>query len=276
MRATVGRAAQTASESGRDVLANAVKSLSSLAKLAQGAERCRDSGDLSGLHEAIESLAHGLSAIADISGPLNDLLNVTATQEQQAILELESRVRDACAQQSWRVDGVWPTLYIERAIPVHVDTTKKVSVIGTRKLSSIAVSALVATIQPLVKELIPKGFTGAKFLADVAAAYDSVASRDRSQVQIFDVYKSLVIRCQGVRFWRDARESDFEGMNVEQFRARLSQTLEEGKTRTSDGRSLRLLPPLNAADGLYLYQPAEARFGFIGRIEFVPDTENAR
>ncbi len=275
MPATAARVTRTGGDESADVLSKAVKALASLAKVAQRADRLREGGDVSGLHVAIENLVHGLAALSELAEPMHQLERETAAREEQVILELESRVKESFAQHGWRLDGVWPNLYVERAIPLNVDAVKKVSVIGTRRLPSIAVNDLVQAIQPMIKELIPKDFSPAKFLAELAAAYDSVASRGQLQAQIFDVYQALVIRGQGGRFWRDARSSDFEGMTAEQFRARLSQILGEGGAKSPDGRSLRLLPPLNASDGLYLYQPAEARFGFVGRIEFVQEQESA-
>jgi hypothetical protein len=38
--------------------------------------------------------------------------------------------------------------------------------------------------------------------------------------------------------------------------------------RTADGRELRLIPPIEPSDSIYLYQPSERRFGYVGRIEF--------
>jgi hypothetical protein len=58
-------------------------------------------------------------------------------------------------------------------------------------------------------------------------------------------------------------------MSMDQFRARLSRALEKTAITTPDGRELRLLPPIDPKHAVFLYQPAEGRFGFVGRIEFV-------
>jgi hypothetical protein len=58
-------------------------------------------------------------------------------------------------------------------------------------------------------------------------------------------------------------------MSIDQFRARLSRTLMKNATTVAGNRELRLLPPIDPKNALYLYQPAEGRFGFVGRIEFV-------
>ena len=46
--------------------------------------------------------------------------------------------------------------------------------------------------------------------------------------------------------------------------------LQDGVTRTPDGRDLLLLPALKAEEGMYLYEPLEQRFAFVGRLEFTP------
>src|SRR5207249_10994073 len=118
-------------------------------------------------------------------------------------------------------------------------------------------------------ELIPSSCTAPRFIESLADAYDDVGGRGAKQVPILDVYRSLVILSQTSRFWRDARGSNFSGLSADQFRARLSKTLEAGITRAPDGRELRLLPPLNPRDALFIFQPSEGRFGYVGRLEFV-------
>lgn len=89
------------------------------------------------------------------------------------------------------------------------------------------------------------------------------------QVPLHRVYKQLVLDQQRPGFWDNARADAFVGMSLEQFRARISQMLADGITSGSCGRELRLLPPIDPKDAIFLYQPAEGRFGFVGRIEFV-------
>src|SRR5262249_49873075 len=119
-----------------------------------------------------------------------------------------------------------------------------------------------------VSQLIPKGFEPKKFLAEIALAYDQAAGGKGGEVPLLEVYRALVIRSQTGRFWRDARRSGFSEITSDQFRARLSAALDANITAAPDGRELRLLPPINPKDALFLYQPAENRFGFVGRIEF--------
>ena len=116
-------------------------------------------------------------------------------------------------------------------------------------------------------------FDSTKFMGELASAYDETRPTT-GQLPLFDVYRSMVIRIQSSRFWRDAIVHAFVGLSADQFRARLSFSCGRGTT-SLDGRTLRLLPPLNPKDGLFLYQPAEARFGFVGRIEFVENEGGA-
>jgi hypothetical protein len=83
------------------------------------------------------------------------------------------------------------------------------------------------------------------------------------------VYRAFVVNAQDSRFWRDARSGSFAGIGLDQFRARLTRALEGENPAAPDDRFLRLLPPLDPKDALFLYQPAEKRFGYVGRIEFV-------
>jgi hypothetical protein len=95
-------------------------------------------------------------------------------------------------------------------------------------------------------------------------------------VPILDVYREVVIQQQSPRFWRDADPQLFVAIGADQFRARLSKMMEIGVTETSDGRSLRLLPPLNPKDGLFMFLPTESRFAYVGRVEFIESVDPVR
>ena len=85
---------------------------------------------------------------------------------------------------------------------------------------------------------------------------------------MLDVYRALVILAQPARFWRNASRPALFELTIDQFRARLSAALEANTVSTADRRELRLLPPIDPKDAVFVYQPAENRFGFVGRIEF--------
>jgi hypothetical protein len=108
-------------------------------------------------------------------------------------------------------------------------------------------------------------------MTKLATAYDQARGKS-AQAPILEVYRIFVLQQQKSRFWRDARQQVFVGLSLDQFRARLSRALEETADTypSRSGRQLRLLPPLDPRDAIFLYQPFETRFGFVGRIEFAP------
>jgi hypothetical protein len=210
---------------------------------------------LSGFREALDSLRPG----------------VTDALERQ-FLELDSTFRSTCEQRGWRVDGQWPTLYVERALAVEFNERDRTVVVAGKRLDTCSSSAVISALEPLILTLIPKNFATRAFLQQLAAAYED-SRETRAQVPVFDVYRSLIILGQRPQFWRDARPSAFTGLTTDQFRAQLTRTMEDGVIETTDGRVLRLLAPLDPKDALFVYQPAEQRFGYVGRIEFVRPPE---
>lgn len=207
---------------------------------------------------------------AELDGMIRLLLEHRAVVEQRAsveYLELESRLRESFAQRGLSVDGQWPTLYVERAIEVKADdATRSLSVDGRDVGSQPA--TIVATVASVAADLIPADFNPEMFLRQLAEAYDDL-QRQSSQLPIWDVYRSFVVRHQGSKFWRDVKRERFIPVTANQFRARLSRLLAAEAIHLADGRQLRLLPPLNPKDAMYIYQPAEGRFGYVGRLEFM-------
>jgi hypothetical protein len=185
-----------------------------------------------------------------------------------AVLELESDIRDICRSRAWRLDGQWPTLIVERAVELKVDSEERTVTIAGRKLVGTSGRVIERALAERVARLIPRGFEARKFIAQLAQAYDQASGSKGGEIPILHVYRALVILLQPARFWRDARRVGFLELTNEQFRARVSAALEANATTTPDGRELRLLPPIDPKDSLFLYQPAEHRFGFVGRIEF--------
>ena len=128
---------------------------------------------------------------------------------------------------------------------------------------------IIATLEVEVRDLLPQSFDPRAFMSALARAYDAASNGRGGQVPVWEVYRSFVTTVQKPQFWRDARTSSFEGISLNQFRARLSKTIEERVIATADGRELRFLPPLKPEDGLFLYQAAEGRFAYVGRVELV-------
>ena len=209
-----------------------------------------------------------LAALSVVAPLLAEFETELVKEEGQQLMELESNLRSACRDRGWRVDGTWPLLFIECGPSVEVDKTGgSIKVAGT-KIAGVSAIAIVSALAPIIDELFEKKFTSAQFANDLSIAYDELTT-STGQVPIFEVYRAFVTRAQNPRFWRDARASGFRGISLDQFRARLSRMLEEGAARAPDGRELRFLPPLDPKDGIFIYQPSERRFGFVGRLEFV-------
>jgi hypothetical protein len=186
---------------------------------------------------------------------------------EREFAELESALRAAVAQKGWKLDGTWPTLYVERGVTIEIDDkARTVKVAGRPVPTASAKDVIVALAQP-VAALVPKTFSSKAFLDQLAKAYDEIKGSS-TQVPVMVLYRTMVIGQQGAAFWRDARRDRFHELSVDQFRARLTRSLEPGHTSTSDGREIRTLPPLDPKDAIFVYQPAELRFAFVGRIEF--------
>ncbi len=225
-------------------------------------------GDATLALDLVRQLQSAATQLSDLTPQLASIERKLVEDQGRQVMELESSLRTELAAKGWRVDGVWPTLYVERGPAVEIDdAARSVSVGGTR-LAGLSAPSIVSALDPIVQGLIDKKFTAAQFVADLAAAYDGIEAKS-PQVPIYELYRAVVTRMQGARFWRDARSEAFKGMTMDQFRARLSRMLEDGVTAPPDGRELRLLPPLDPKDGIFVYQPSERRFGFVGRVEFV-------
>jgi hypothetical protein len=217
--------------------------------------------------EAAQSLVEAISGLISTRDEIALAVQSWKERLDRQFLELESDLRAECARRSWKVDGSWPSIYVQRAIHVEVaETDRTVRVNGT-KLKWVSAASIVAAIEPIAAGLIPRNFEPQEFIEQLAEAYDETRSNS-TQLPIFDVYRAFVVRMQPARFWRDPRPERFNGLTLEQLRARLSLSLEAGCIATKNGRSLVLYPPLDPKDGLFLYQPIDRRFAFVGRIEF--------
>src|SRR6185437_1086843 len=184
-------------------------------------------------------------------------------QMDRDFLELEHTFREECSAREWAIDGQWPRLYVERAIPVAIDESRRVVSVAGKSAGPATVEVIIDQLQCMIPELIPRKFSAQVFMTSLMKAYDAVHG-ESMQVPIRRLYKQLVLDQQRPGFWDNARTDVFVGMSLEQFRARISRMLADGMTSGSCGRELRLIPPLDPKDGIFLYQPAERRFGFVG------------
>lgn len=217
---------------------------------------------------AVRALLRELDEVTSMSAPLRDLLETAERAAESELLRIGAELRDACVDKGWTVDGSWPQFFVERSVGVYLDEKARVAIVAGRRVPAVA-DKVVRALSPIVKQLFPKSYTPAGFLEDLAGAADVVA-RPGSQAPILQVYRQLIIDSQPARLWKDARAEVFVPMSIEQFRARFSRAI-EGSNQLADGRSLRLVPPLDAGDGIFVWQPAENRFGHVGRIQFRQD-----
>lgn len=261
------------SESGgqpETTLTDIEKSASALVRLVKRVRAAQEAADDAvGAHAAIKELRDSLVSLQQAASQLLSREPLFAEKADKQFLELESAVRGACSKRGWRVDGIWPTLYVERAIAVEVFDAKRSIVVAGKKLAIATADAVVLALDPIVRELLPKGFSAREFMRDLATAYDTTRGAS-SQLPVFDLYRGMVVHAQTPQFWRNAKADAFHDLSADQFRARLTAALESGVTTAPDDREIRLLPPLNSKDGLFMYQPAESRYGFVGRVEFMP------
>jgi hypothetical protein len=212
------------------------------------------------------------SGLGRLSGALPAVANVVSAVQRDADREFdeaESELRERCSARGWALSGQWPDFYVEYGIPVSFVKDTRAATVASRRVPGNA-TAVMSALEPIVGELIPPKFSDKAFLDAMSAAFDA-ATRGGGQTPVLSVYKNMVIDAQGPKFWRDARASAFRGMSVDQFRARLTRCLLSGRQQDSRGRSLRLFPALNPADAIFVFQPAEQRFGWVGRVEFIQD-----
>lgn len=261
--------AQTDGQSG-DILSGLEKAAAAVIQQVKRIRLADERGaDAISAHHAMQDLREHLTALERLSTNVAERERLYSDRADKQFLELESTLRESCTKRGWRVDGQWPTLYVERAVAVEVAEQKRAVAVAGKKLSAATAEAIIATLEPIVRDLVPKAFSARDFMRGLATAYDATRAGS-SQLPIFDLYRGFVVHSQGTRFWRDARTDAFAGLSADQFRARLTAALEADVTSTPDGREIRLLPPLNPKDGLFMYQPSESRYGFVGRVEFVP------
>jgi hypothetical protein len=228
-----------------------------------------------------ERLVRWLESVGPVTDDSDDLKDarmrlLESWREAAAttLLQLEAELRETCKAKGWRLDGEWPEYVINFGVSVHIDEKKRSANVGNSECPANG-AAITKILNSQVAALLPKSFSPQRFMEAMLRAYDAISPGKGGQIPLLDVYRSFVIQSQSQRFWRDARVDLFTPTTTEQFRARLSQSLESGIVGAND-RELRLLPPLDPKDAIFMYLPAERRFGYIGRIEFVEQARGAR
>jgi hypothetical protein len=221
----------------------------------------------------LESVVPATADLPELEDRRSSLLDAWKSVATQQFLEIEAELRDACRAEGWQVDGQWPDLYVEYGIRIHLEEKDRSASVGHERLRLATPTAILAALRLQVPALVPKTFTPAGFIIELARAYDELSNGLGGQQRLLDVYRVFVIRSQVTRFWRNARADLFTAIDVDQFRARIARTLIAGATKVPDGRELRLLPPLDSKDAVFIHQPSEGRYAFVGRIEFAKQAE---
>lgn len=237
-----------------------------LGRLADASRRLNEAREPEHVGSAAKALLAALGDPATLVHDVERMGRDADAEMRRNLLSLEADLRSACARRGWSLDGVWPTFFIEKAVEVAIDEANGLVRVAGQRVS-MEVEAIAECAAPLVRQLLPRSFSPASFLQSIASALDDVAAPGGSAT-IGQIYRQLVVDAQSPRFWRDAKSELFTPLSLEQFRARLSKML-ESDSRLPDGRVLRLSPPLNASDGVFLWQPAEHRFGYVGRVQLV-------
>ena len=231
----------------------------------------RDFDDAGAADQRADRAKALLAVLLDVDTLRMELDGIVRDAEAEArkrLLSLEADLKAACDARKWSLQGAWPKFFIEKAIEVAVDeATASVRVAGQRVAPDV--DAIVDAAAPIVRGLFPRSFSEQDFLESIVRAVDAVA-KPGSGASMAQVYRQLVIDMQPAKLWRDARAETFSPLSLEQLRARFSRTLASTAT-LKDGRRLTLAPPIDAKDGLFVWQPAEHRFAFIGRLQVVEE-----
>jgi hypothetical protein len=218
----------------------------------------------------LRELRLDLGKVPAVAHDVEQMLPSLTAMVARELGEFESLLREGCAGRGWRCDGQWPQFVIATGIDVEVQDKARTVRVGRTKLSAVDVQAVFAELERSVRLLIPTDFDAGEFLEELYVAYEAV-QRASGPVSLLRAYREYVVGRQKSTFWSDAVAKSFIEVNACQFRARLSALLETGRLTTRSGHSLRLIPPLDPKDALFIYLPAERRFGFIGRIDFVSE-----
>src|SRR5262249_27874614 len=154
---------------------------------------------------ALRPLREELQAMQTLAGQLEVLESSWTERVEREVLEMEARVRDALQSRGWHVEGQWPKLYVERAVAVEFDERNHSFKVAERNVPGASPAEMVAVLEPLVNDLIPRNFSETRFMQSLADAYDELQDGKSSQILILKVYRQLVLRQQRPNFWKDAR-----------------------------------------------------------------------
>lgn len=124
------------------------------------------------IREQIVELGHLVSDLAELEKDLE-------ANASHHYLQLEALIRDECESRGWKIDGEWPVYHIERGPCIEILVDQRAIVVAGKRLPGSSIQSIFGALQPLVADLVPKGFSARGFAADFAAAYDARAGRHR-------------------------------------------------------------------------------------------------
>jgi hypothetical protein len=252
-----------------------VKRIADLAKsvgqvmVRQGKALALTSSNVS-VEGALQSLREEIAKLSEMVRDVDLVLPSISSAAGRELGEFETVLREGCASRGWRCDGQWPKFVIAAGVDLEVLEKSRSIRVGRAKLSGIDSKAVFTELERVVRTLVPINFDEAVFLEQLWLAYQS-ARGVGGPVPILRVYRQFVVARQKGAFWNDVEAKSFVEVSASQFRAQLSALLGSGRLTTKSGDGLRLFPPLDPKDAIFIFLPAEGRFGFIGRIEFSPE-----
>jgi hypothetical protein len=205
----------------------------------------------------------------------NRLMEELHREIESLVLGFDGNFREACHSHNWRVDGQWPSYYVQYFVRVEVSPHDRFIKTGYRQLNTLHMPEVVASIEEVLTSTAFDRIDVDGFISDLTLAYDQIVSVDHRQPSIWQLYKQFLIVHQRPGFWRSGRASLFRSYDEQAFRAAFTKMMQKDRVVTRDGRELRLFPPIKAEDGMFLFHPIEGRHGFVGRIELVSMSREA-
>jgi len=211
----------------------------------------------------------------DLLEKRNQLIERLNHDIEGLFLAFDASFREECRRHSWKLDGQWPSYYVELFLKIEVFDRARSIKIGEQQLSTAYLPDVIAAVEQQLTSVAVDRIDVDEFISELSAAYDQIASAGHRQPSIWQVYKQFLIVHQRPAFWKNGRLSAFRAYDEQKFRAAFTKMLQRDRVVTPDDRELRIFPPIRAEDGMFLYHPVEGRHAFVGRIELVPKTKEA-
>lgn len=208
----------------------------------QAIRRAEKVGDLVTLSHSLTQLR---ALVEQVSPHLENASNAVTAYDIRAYLDdlFDTEFRRACAQKDLPVEGQFPR-YLVYPLRIQVDR-RRMGVLINRKLHrGLRPSRIVEAISIEQTRLLSRSFNAQYFLADLAAAYDSLIELESAknrvtmsghEVGLRDMYRRLV----PMRQWRADYPENFFAFDLHRlFQAR--------QVEAPDGRRLHLVPARRA------------------------------